>query len=302
LDTQVIPALEHNYGGYTVTKAPTTAAAGVLTGYCSHNVAHTDVVTLPALNETDYTYTLLTAAGCETNGEGRYVWNNTDYGDFSFDIAIPAHGHNYVNWTVVTEPTCTTAGLETGTCSHNPSHTMTRVIPARHTWGEWVVTTPATDTADGVKTRTCLHCDATETNIIYRATGGGNGSWSKGSLSDYVITSAGAYPEFEGVLVDGALLDESCYTKAAGSTIVTLKADYLETLEDGDHTVEILFANGASTYASLNVFTETGGGEDPKDKFPVWAIVLISVGGVLLLGGGGFALYWFVLRKKKKTE
>ena len=40
-------------------------------------------------------------------------------------------------------------------------------VPALgHDWGEWVVVTPATDTAEGLKQRTCTRCGEVETQVI----------------------------------------------------------------------------------------------------------------------------------------
>lgn len=55
------------------------------------------------------------------------------------------------------------------------------------------------------------------------------------------------FPYFQGILVDGAPVGEENYTAAAGSVIVTLKADYLETLAEGDHVLTAQFYDGSAT-------------------------------------------------------
>lgn len=55
------------------------------------------------------------------------------------------------------------------------------------------------------------------------------------------------FPYFQGILVDGAPVGEENYTAAAGSVIVTLKADYLETLAEGDHVLTTQFYDGSAT-------------------------------------------------------
>ena len=47
--------------------------------------------------------------------------------------------------------------------------------------------------------------------------------------------------------LDGKTLDEKYYTVKEGSTIVTLKADYVATLSVGEHTIGIVSTNGAAT-------------------------------------------------------
>lgn len=43
---------------------------------------------------------------------------------------------------------------------------------------------------------------------------------------------------------DGKAVDADCYTAESGSTIITLKAGYLETLAAGEHTLTVLYTDG----------------------------------------------------------
>ena len=64
---------------------------------------------------------------------------------------------------VTTEPTCTTEGVKTYTCSNG--ETRTEIIPALgHDMGDkWEITKNPTCTEKGSKTRKCSHCGETET-------------------------------------------------------------------------------------------------------------------------------------------
>ncbi len=64
---------------------------------------------------------------------------------------------------VTTEPTCTTEGVKTYTCSNG--ETRTETIPALgHDMGDkWEITKNPTCTEKGSKTRKCSHCGETET-------------------------------------------------------------------------------------------------------------------------------------------
>ena len=53
------------------------------------------------------------------------------------------------------------------------------------------------------------------------------------------------YGLFESIEVDGKILDPSQYTAASGSLSASLKAAYLETLSEGDHTVTFHFKDGS---------------------------------------------------------
>ena len=88
------------------------------------------------------------------------IWSvDEDYED------DPVHIHTYENWITTTNPTCTIAGVETGTCECG--ETTTRSIPALgHSFGAWSVSVPATEDAEGLQVRTCSGCGQTETAII----------------------------------------------------------------------------------------------------------------------------------------
>ena len=58
------------------------------------------------------------------------------------------------------------------------------------------------------------------------------------------IKADGDFDKFTGVKVDGELVDSSNYTATEGSTIIEFKADYLKTLEAGEHTVSVVFTDG----------------------------------------------------------
>ena len=80
----------------------------------------------------------------------------------------------------------------------------------------------------------------------------GEGSaWTKGSSvgMNYTIHRSfedeKTYSLFENIEVDGAVIDASNYSAAAGSLKVTLNASYLNTLANGSHTVKINFRDGS---------------------------------------------------------
>ena len=61
------------------------------------------------------------------------------------------------------------------------------------------------------------------------------------------------YDIFEGMLIDGVLVDPSNYTVVEGSTVVTLKPEYLKTLSTGDHTLKMVYVNDLSVSADFTV-------------------------------------------------
>ena len=85
--------------------------------------------------------------------------------------------------------------------------------------------------------------DATE-GVAYNITNGANGVWVKGSTDTLSFTADGDFAKFRSVKIDGAVLAAENYTKAAGSTVITLKNDYLSTLAAGAHTIAIIYTDG----------------------------------------------------------
>ncbi len=101
----------------------------------------------------------------EEYGPGEYkvvLFNNDGYVPEE-TVYITVLDHDWGEWTVTTEPTCTEKGEETRTCKLC-GKTETREIEALgHDWGEWTVTKAATCTEKGEETRTCSRCGEKET-------------------------------------------------------------------------------------------------------------------------------------------
>lgn len=71
--------------------------------------------------------------------------------------------HQYGDWEVKKEASCSEAGLEERTCSEC-GQTESREIPmTEHTYGDWEVTKAATCQEKGKETATCTVCGATDT-------------------------------------------------------------------------------------------------------------------------------------------
>ena len=92
-------------------------------------------------------------------------------------------------------------------------------------------------------------------------------SWTHDSDGNITIRGNGDFSKFTGVKVDGNLIDKSNYTAKEGSTIITLKASYLNTLSAGTHTVEILWADdSASTTFTIKANTSDNSNNNQNDN------------------------------------
>ena len=76
---------------------------------------------------------------------------------------------------------------------------------------------------------------------------GADQTWTQGSGSDLVIRSNADFSDFVGVTVNGkTLVENQDYTARSGSTIVTIKAAYLESLAVGDYQIAIVSQTGTA--------------------------------------------------------
>ena len=73
---------------------------------------------------------------------------------------------------------------------------------------------------------------------------GTNGVWTQNSDKTLTFRANGDFSKFTGVKVDGTLIDAKNYTAVSGSTVVTLKAEYLQTLSVGTHKLTIVYTDG----------------------------------------------------------
>lgn len=105
--------------------------------------------------------------------------------------AIPATGiHAYGEWFVTLEPTCVTDGEKSSECA-DCGDVKTETVPAtnEHIYGEWKVTKEATCTVDGEQEHTCSICGDTETEVINAAGEHTFGEWV--IVDEATETSAG---------------------------------------------------------------------------------------------------------------
>lgn len=92
----------------------------------------------------------------------------------------------------------------------------------------------------------------------YRIIDGANSSWTQNTDGTVVIRGNGEFSRFHAVKVDGKVIDPANYEAKEGSTIITLKAEYLKTLATGSHTFAIVWDNGIAG-TSFTVAANTSG-------------------------------------------
>ena len=141
----------------------------------------------------------------------------------------------------------------------------------------------------------------------YKIVEGANGTWTQNSDGTLTFRANGDFSKFTGVKVDGTLIDAKNYTAVSGSTVITLKADYLKTLSVGTHKLTVVYTDGecSANFEVKKVATEqtkptegnktdtttpTGGKDTTSPQtgdnsnLALWfAILFISCGGVIVV-------------------
>ena len=319
-DSWIISAINHDWNDavYTWSDDGSTCTA---TRTCKNDSAHTEKATATV------TGAQTKAPTCTQMGETTYTaafeasWAMTQTKVLA---DIPAIGHSYGEpvWSWSEDgKTCKV----TFTCEKDETHKETPVVKVTS-----AVKKPATCTETGVTTYTatvefngqthkdtkdvadipatghsyddgkCTVCGAIASDFKVIITAGANGSWQKGTKDGLTFTSNAANKYFQKVQVDGKDLDASNYTVKEGSTIVTLKTSYLETLSVGKHTLAIVSETGtATTEFTVKAAAVTDDTQSPQtgddSNIALWIAVLLAAGTALT----GTAVY---SRKRKYSK
>ena len=130
----------------------------------------------------------------------------------------------------------------------------------------------------------------------YKIIEGANGTWTQNRDRTLVFRANGDFDKFTGIKIDGTLIDAKNYTAVSGSTVITLKADYLKTLSVGTHKLTVVYTDGECS-TNFEVKKAEGDKTDPaksagdKDttspqtgdnsNLALWFAVLFISGGVL---------------------
>ena len=130
--------------------------------------------------------------------------------------------------------------------------------------GKWNPEPKAGDAVTGNVTYTYTYA---KEDIVYTAAAGPEGGYTHtvGSGKDLVITvkrninDAKTFDQYTGAAMDGKALPEGASAAEKGSLNLTVKSGYLDTLEAGDHTLEISFRDGA--HGDRNAHTNPRGGQ-----------------------------------------
>ena len=86
--------------------------------------------------------------------------------------------------------------------------------------------------------------EASDTTSDYKVIEGVNGVWTQNSDGSITFRINGDLSKFVGIKVDDEWVDSENYILASGSTIVTLKNEYLQTLSADEHKITFIYTDG----------------------------------------------------------
>ena len=98
------------------------------------------------------------------------------------------------------------------------------------------------------------------------------------------------------VYVDNELVDPKNYTAESGSTIITLKKEFVDTLSVGEHTLKVLFNDGGEAITTFNVTKVTVPTINPQTGDNIGFYIISGILSIVGLAGAG------IFYRRKQTN
>ena len=261
---------QHTWDSGEITTEPTCVNKGIKTFTCTKcNTTKTEDIA--ALGHSYTAETIKTDAlktpgtctdkaiyykSCERCGQVDTDENNT------FEGEVDSTNHDYSDWKITKNPTCTETGSKEKTCSRCNDKIIEELSALGHELTHIAKKDATTEEFGNIEYWNCSKCkknfsDSEGTNEITGSTvilklapsiiKGDNQSVTEKEEKALSVTSNASYDDFIEVKVDGTTLAISKYAKAKGSTIITLNSDYVSTLSVGTHTLDVVSKFGTAT-------------------------------------------------------
>ena len=129
---------------------------------------------------------------------------------------------------------------------------------------------------------------------------GANQEWTRGSKDELTFKIDTDIKEFKKVLVDGKELKDTDYDIKSGSTILTLKPSFLDTLSAGKHKIRFEFNTGSvEAYFTVkdkeNSSQTESANTGVQNKYGLWIVLL-------LVAAGGLARFGILSKRRKNHK
>ena len=134
--------------------------------------------------------------------------------------------------------------------------------------------------------------------IVYEVTEGANQKYTITKNNEAKFKINADFRLFDGgkVYVDNELVDPKNYTAESGSTIITLKKEFVDTLSVGEHTLKVLFNDGGEAITTFNVAKVTVPTDNPQTGDNIGFYIISGILSIVGLAGAG------IFYRRKQTN
>ena len=134
--------------------------------------------------------------------------------------------------------------------------------------------------------------------IVYEVTEGANQKYTitKNNEAKFRINADFRLFDTGKVYVDNELVDPKNYTAESGSTIITLKKEFVDTLSVGEHTLKVLFNDGGEAITTFNVARVTVPTDNPQTGDNIGFYIISGILSIVGLAGAG------IFYRRKQTN
>ena len=134
--------------------------------------------------------------------------------------------------------------------------------------------------------------------IVYEVTEGANQKYTitKNSEAKFKINADFRLFDDGKVYVDNELVDPKNYTAESGSTIITLKKEFVDTLSVGEHTLKVLFNDGGEAITTFNVARVIVPTDNPNTGDNIGFYIISGILSIVGLAGAG------IFYRRKQTN
>ena len=141
----------------------------------------------------------------------------------------------------------------------------------------------------------------------YKFIEGAGGAWTKNTDGTLTFRANGDFSKFTGIKIDGVTVSAENYTTVSGSTVITLKKNYLETFSVGNHTLTVMYNDGeCSTEFTVNAAKSGGTKSDTPNeistKSPKTGYFGSTAFWIAMLFISGGAIFGTVISTEKKKQ
>ena len=120
--------------------------------------------------------------------------------------------------------------------------------------------------------------------VAYDIVKGDGSAWTQGTNDSVSFTVNGLTSKFSGIKIDGKAVDAQHYDVTADSSIITLKASYLETLAAGEHSITVVYTDGETSGTFMVQAKVSTPATGDNGHLMLWfSLMIVSCAAILIL-------------------